>query len=225
MDENRAQAYLQLIHTLLNCANGEEPQILEDNSELLDREFLETCELVASTLAQQGGENGANFLRNLASQLEQFMDMNDEGNSNNSEPQNFQEYTSFFLELLQAEQDSNSNIAVIYPMLAERQHLLNARFAEFLQQVAQKLIAGENPETIASIVALMENLSNHIIEFPQGNKLNNIEIAIIGYQIVLNNREPGSEKFAQTENNLAIAYSDRIQASRAQNLETGDRTL
>jgi len=27
MEENRAQAYLQLIHTLLNCPNGEETQI------------------------------------------------------------------------------------------------------------------------------------------------------------------------------------------------------
>ncbi|HAT12330.1 MAG TPA: hypothetical protein DCS91_00860 [Microcoleaceae bacterium UBA11344] len=34
MDENRAQAYLQLIHTLLTCPNGEEPQILQANSEL-----------------------------------------------------------------------------------------------------------------------------------------------------------------------------------------------
>lgn len=224
MEENRAQAYLQLIQTLLNCPNGDEPQILQDNSELVDRGFLETCESVATKLAEQGGENGANFLRNLASQLEQFMDMNDDGNSNKSEDKFFQEYTSFFLELLRAEQDSNSNIAVIYPMLAEREHLLNARFAEILQQVAEKLIGGENPETIESIVALMENLSNHIIEFPLGNKLNNIEIAIIGYQIVLNNREPGSAKFAQTENNLAMAYSDRINASRGENREMGDRT-
>jgi hypothetical protein len=224
MDETRAQAYLQLIHTLLNCPNGEEPQILEDNSELLDRGFLETCEEIATKLAEQGGENGASFLRNLASQLEKFMDTNDEGDNNNSESEDYQEYASFFLELLQAEQDSNSNIAVIYPMLAERENLLNARFAEILQQVAEKLIGGENPETISSIVAVIENLSNHIIEFPLGNKLNNIELAIIGYQIVLNNRQPGSAKFAQTEHNLAIAYSDRINAARAQNLATGDRT-
>lgn len=215
MDENRAQAYLQLIHTLLNCPNGEEPQILEDNVELIDRGFLEACELIASTLAEQGGENGANFLRNLASQLGEFMDINDDGDSNNnSENEDYQEYASFFLELLQAEQDSNSNIAVIYPMLAEREHLLNARFAEIFQQVSENLIAGENPETISSIVAVIENLSNHIIEFPLGHKLTNIEIAIIGYQIVLNNRKPGSAKFAQTENNLAMAYSDIINISR-----------
>ena len=54
MEESRAQAYLELIQTLLNCPNGDEPQILQDNSELLDVEFLETCELVAEKMAQQG---------------------------------------------------------------------------------------------------------------------------------------------------------------------------
>ncbi|MEG4943989.1 hypothetical protein [Microcoleus sp. F4-D5] len=210
MEEKRAQAYLQLIHTLLNCPNGEEPQILQDNSELLDRGFLEACELIASTLAEQGGENGANFLRNLARQLGQFMDVNGEGDSNDSEGENLQEYANFFLELLQAEQDSNSDIAVIYPMLEGRQHLLNASFAETLQQVTQKLIAGENPPTISSIIDLIENLSSHISESPNGNKANNIEIAIAGYQIVLNNRELGSEKWTQTQNNLATAYKNRV---------------
>ncbi len=219
MEENRDRAYLQLIHTLLNCPNGDEPQILQDNSELLDRGFLEACESVAANLAAQGGENGANFLRNLASQLGQFIDMNDDGDSNNSQDENPQEYANFLLELLQAEQDSNSDIKVIYPMLGQRQHLLNSRFAETLQQVAQRLLDGENAETISSIVGVIENLSFHISNFPRGNRANNIAIAITGYQIVLNNREPGSEKYAQTQNNLANAYSDRINGSRAQNLE------
>ena len=218
MEETRAQAYLQLINALLTCPNGDEPQILQDNSELLDRGFLETCELVASTLAEQGGENGANFLRNLASQLWQLIDMNDDGDSNNSENENFQEYANFFLELLQAEQDSNNDIAVIYPMLDQRQHLLNARFAEILQQVSQKLIVGENSQTISSIIGLLENLSNHISEFPSGNRAHNIEIAITGYEIVLNNREPGSEKWTQTQNNLATAYNNRVNGSLAENL-------
>jgi hypothetical protein len=73
MEENRAQAYLELIHTLLNCPNGEEPQILQDNIELLDVEFLENCEKVAEKMAQQGGENGASFLRSLISQLSQLI--------------------------------------------------------------------------------------------------------------------------------------------------------
>ncbi|MEG4583457.1 tetratricopeptide repeat protein, partial [Microcoleus sp. MON1_C5] len=219
MQENRAQAYLQLIHTLLNCPNGDEPQILQDNSELLDRGFLETCELVASTLAEEGRENGSNFLRNLVSHLEQFIDMNDDGDSNNSEGENSQEYANFILELLQAEEASDRDIKVIYPMLDQREHLLNSRFAETLQQVAEKLLDGENAETISSIVGVIENLSIHLWNFPRGNIANNIEIAITGFQIVLNNLEPGSEHYAQTQNNLAAAYGNRINGSRADNLE------
>ncbi|MEG4021573.1 hypothetical protein [Microcoleus sp. S13C4] len=54
MEETRAQAYLQLIETLLNCPNGEEPEILQANSELLDRGFLQFCEVVAENLAGEG---------------------------------------------------------------------------------------------------------------------------------------------------------------------------
>ncbi len=159
-----------------------------------------------------------NFLRNLASQVGEFLDGKDEGDSDDSESENSQEYVKFILELLQAEQDSNSDIKVIYPILAQRQHLLNARFAETLQQVAQNLIA-ENPEAIASIVGIIENLSIDISNFPLGSRANNLEIAITGYQIVLNNRQPGSEMFAQTQNNLATAYSDRIRGEKAENIE------
>ena len=218
MDETRAQAYQQLIQTLLTCPNGEEPQILQANLELLDRGFLQACEVIAENLTQQGQENAARFLRNLASQLGEFLDTKDDGDSDNSESEDSQEYANFIRELLQAEQDSNSDIKVIYPMLAKRQHLLNLRFAEILQQVAQNLIA-EHPEAIAFIVGIIENLSIHIYQFPLGSRANNLEIAIAGYEIVLNNREPGSEKFAQTQNNLANAYYSRIRGEKAQNIE------
>ena len=122
-----------------------------------------------------------------------------------SEGEDSQEYANFVLESLQAEQDSNSNIKVIYSILAQRQHLLNPRFSETLQQVAQTLIADENPEAIESIVGIIENLSIHISDFPRGSRANNIEIAITGYEIVLNDPQPGSEKFAPTQYNLALA--------------------
>ena len=218
MEETRAQAYLQLIETLLNCPNGEEQQILQANLELVDSGFLQVCESVAENLAEEGQENQANYLRNLASQIGQFLGMNDKGDSDNSEGQNRQEYLEFIGDLLQAEKDSKGDIKVIDPMLVERQHLLNDRFAETLQQVAQKLIA-EDPEAIESILVRIGNLSNHISDFPLGKRANNLEIAITGYQILLNNSEPGSKKWARTQNNLAKAYSDRIRGEKAQNIE------
>jgi hypothetical protein len=95
MEETRAQAYLQLIETLLNCPKGEELQILQANLELVDSGFLQVCEVVAENLAEEGQENPANFLRNLASQLGQLLGMNDEGDSDNSEGENPQEYANF----------------------------------------------------------------------------------------------------------------------------------
>ena len=211
-------AYRPLIQQLLSCPSGEETQILQDNSQLLDAGFLQACEAVAATLAQQGNENNANFLRNLASQIGELLGMREEEDSDNYEGGNPEEHSNFILDLLQAEQDSKSDVAVVYPILKQRQHLLNARFAETLQEVASNLIA-EHPEGIERIVVLIENLSVHISDFPLGRRANNIEIAITGYQIVLSNREPGSEDWAQTQNNLGEAYRQRIRGEKAQNIE------
>ena len=210
-------AYLQLIQQLLNCPSGEEAQILGDNFQLLDAEFMQVCEALAATLAQEGNENGANFLRNLASQVGKFLGMREEEDSDNSEAGNPEEYSKFILELLETEENYNG-LAAVYPILKQRQHLLNARFAETLQEVASNLIA-ELPESIQDIVALIGNLSIHISDFPLGKRANNIEIAITGYQIVLSNWEPGSKDWAQTQNNLGEAYRERIRGERANNIE------
>ena len=218
MDETRAQAYLQLIHTLLTCPNGEENQILNANSELVDAELVQMMVAVAAQLSENNPENVANFLLETASQIANFLGMNDDGDSNNFQGKISQEYANFILELFQAEAASNGDINVIYPMLAERQHLLNDRFTETLQQLTQMLIA-EHPEAIESIIVTIGKLSNHISQFPRGKRANNIEIAITGNQIILDNLQPGSEKYAQAQNNLAIAYYSRINGSRADNLE------
>jgi CHAT domain-containing protein/tetratricopeptide (TPR) repeat protein len=217
MDEIRAQAYANLIQQLLTCPGGEEPQLLQANSELIDGDFLQVCQMIAENLAGEGQENAAEFLRSMASQLGQLLGMNDDEDSNNSEDENPQEYVKFIRELLQAEK-SYGGLAGVYPILAQRQHLLNAHLSEILQQVAEGCIA-ENPEAIRETVGLIENLSIHISEFPLGKRANNIEIAITGYQIVLSHRQPGSEKWAQTQSNLANAYSLRIKGDRTNNIE------
>ncbi|MGF1934492.1 MAG: hypothetical protein RM347_008830 [Nostoc sp. ChiQUE02] len=69
MNEQRLQVYYQLIKSLLNSPDGEEPEILAANTELLDARFLQVLAAVANHFAQQGEENTANWLRNLATQL------------------------------------------------------------------------------------------------------------------------------------------------------------
>lgn len=108
MDENRTQAYINLIQSLLSCPGGEEPQILKANLELLDLGFLQVCEGVATQLAKAGNENGADFLRNIASQIGELLGMNKEADRDSLEDENYQNY---ILELLQTEQDSEGDVA------------------------------------------------------------------------------------------------------------------
>jgi hypothetical protein len=218
MDETRAQSYLQLIQTLLTCPNGEHNQILNANLELVDAELVEMMVIVAVQLSKNKLENEANSLFQTATQIANFLGMNDDGDRDSSESEDSQEYALFIERLLSAEHHSKNNIKVIYPILTASQYLLNARFAEILQELVQKLIA-ENPEAIKSVIVDIVNLSVHISNFPLGSRANNLEIAITGYQIFLSNSEPGTEQWAMAQINLAAAYKDRINGSRVQNLE------
>jgi hypothetical protein len=58
MDEQRTQAYVNLIEQLLTCTDGEElNKILQANQELIDTDFLQEMENYATWLEQQGYNN------------------------------------------------------------------------------------------------------------------------------------------------------------------------
>ncbi|MGL4499260.1 MAG: CHAT domain-containing protein, partial [Planktothrix sp.] len=73
MDEQRSQAYLSLIQELRECPSGEEPQILDGHLELVDEGFVQVCELVAAQLQEAGQDNQAQFLRNVAQEVGQYL--------------------------------------------------------------------------------------------------------------------------------------------------------
>ncbi|CCH95331.1 Genome sequencing data, contig C319 [Microcystis aeruginosa PCC 9432] len=70
---NNAQAYVNLIEQLLTCADGEEPNILQANQELIDPEFLQVMETYATWLEEQGNNNPVTWLLYIAQQLGQFL--------------------------------------------------------------------------------------------------------------------------------------------------------
>jgi CHAT domain-containing protein/tetratricopeptide (TPR) repeat protein len=203
-------AYVPLIQQLLSCPSGEEAQILQDNSQLLDAGFLQACEAVAATLAQQGNENNANFLRNLASQVAEFLGMREEGNSDSN---------AFLMQLLQTVSNSQGNPQQVYPFLQQNLDKLDLQLVQILTSWANDTFTKVEAEQCNGIAAVIGNLANLVQQFPLGSRLVNLEIAIAGYQIVLSNWEPGSEEFAQTQNNLATAYTYRIRGEKAENIE------
>lgn len=60
--QERQTSYFNLIDELLQCPNGQEPEILEAKAELIDAGFVETIVQVATAFAHQGNQDGAQFL-------------------------------------------------------------------------------------------------------------------------------------------------------------------
>lgn len=71
MPEQRQALYLDLIDKLINCPNGQEPEILEQDPELIDANLVNTMVQVATIFAHEGNEDGAKFLIHIARELSQ----------------------------------------------------------------------------------------------------------------------------------------------------------
>jgi CHAT domain-containing protein/DUF2075 family protein len=221
---DRDSAYLQLINALLSCPNGDEPQILSANSEFLDLGFMQACEAVAASLAEQGDENGANFLRNLASEVEKLRGFTFSG-SNDIENKLHNDYLVFFQLLLQTEYENlGENSQQIYALLQANLDKLNLNLIPVIYRIARYLCRINEPEHTQGYTALIANIAKKISQFPLGSRAENQEIAITAYEIVLSVRTwETPEEWALTQHNLAIAYSNRIRGEKADNIERAIR--
>ncbi|MEH2151927.1 MAG: hypothetical protein V7K63_28120, partial [Nostoc sp.] len=130
-------------------------------------------------------------------------------------------YRQFLIEILQATADSNGDAQVMYPLLAANTDKLNDIFAKLLRHWATNTLPEAEPEAATFIAAVIVTFSNLIQQFPLGSKASNMEIAITGYEIALTiyTRSAFPEQWADTQNNLGLAYSDRILGERADNIE------
>ncbi len=224
MNEQRLQAYYQLIQQLLSCPHGEEAAILQANRELLDVGFLQMVVEVAGTFTQQGEENTANWLLALASQLSEELDISLHENIPKPETLvNEADILRFLVDVLIVTGESEGNPQVVYPLLEANKDKLNLTFVKLFQGFATKLLknAEAEPARAENTAIDILNFSNLIQQFPLGKPANNLEIAITGYKIALTlfTRDTSPEKWATIKNNLGAVYRKRIGIDKAQNLE------
>lgn len=67
--ESRQAQYIQLIQELLACPNGQEPEILDAQSGLLDAGFVQTLVQVATMMTHENNPDAARFLIHVAREL------------------------------------------------------------------------------------------------------------------------------------------------------------
>ncbi|MBD2489953.1 CHAT domain-containing protein [Aulosira sp. FACHB-615] len=222
MNEQRQQAYLNLIRSLLDSSSGEEPEILAANQELLDAGFVQTVEEVAQMCSQHGDEKTANRLQSLAMQLREALNINTKVDSQSLSEEEIQVYFQFLMQVIQAIVESEGNPQVVYPLLINNIDKLDEVLAERLHQWRTNRITevatDEEKYLLAISICVFSDL---IAQFPLGNKACNIEIAIAGYEIALTvfTHEAFPEYWALAQNNLGNAYRERIVGDKANNIE------
>ncbi|HEY9832942.1 MAG TPA: hypothetical protein V6D26_20480 [Stenomitos sp.] len=69
MTEQRQEQYLNLIDQLLSCPNGQEPEVLDAQSELIDAGLVQIMVQVATVMAHEDNQDAAKFLIHVARQL------------------------------------------------------------------------------------------------------------------------------------------------------------
>lgn len=225
MNEKRQEGYLNLIQVLLSSADGDETTILAANRDLLDVGFLETVRTVAEMFLQQGDENTANWLRSLENILTEVLNINlkpfyTRHNSTITDDV-VNSYLDFLFEVLELMVESKGDLELVYPFLEVNIDKLDFILTEILWRWATVTLKNLEINTARYLATVIGNFSNLISQFPLGDKSNNIELAIIGYEIVLNvfTYEAFPIDWAKAQSNLGNLYANRIMGDKANNIE------
>ena len=215
MDDRQLEAYLNLMRSLLNCPSGEENQILQANSELVDAGLVQVMLEEANNLRIDNNLDDANSLMTLAGHL-----MGTYGNTmpDKSSPST---YLKFLTEVLQVTADSKGDRNLIYALLRDNINLVNDNLAVVLRNWARETLPNSDSQRRISITTLIGNFCNAIREFPLGSRASNLEIAIAGDEIALTvfTRQEYAKDWAMTQSNLGNDYGGRIRGEKAENLE------
>jgi len=220
MDENRIQNYLNLIQQLLNCPSGEEPEILNTNSDLVDAGLVKEMQRIAEVLKEGGNSDAANFLINIANHLADALGLFSLTPVSSPIPNPDSQFR-FLLNILQATHYNKGNPQVVYSLLAVNIDQINENFTQILRNWATTTLSQVELEQAWMIAADINNFSNRIRDFPLGNRATNLEIAITGFEIVstIFTRDSSPENWAKLQNNLGLTYLYRNVGDRANNLE------
>ncbi|MFM6323511.1 MAG: CHAT domain-containing protein [Microcystis panniformis] len=218
MNEQRTQAYLNLINQLLSCNDGDEPRIVQENRELLDEGLVQVMVAVAQQYENAGRQNEAQWLLNMARQLAVALGLS--GDQTTATANTPQDYFNFLMETLQKISE-NTNPQVIYPFWAQNLDKLDDNLARILDSLARETLTQATQEQAYSFTIVIVYFSELIQQFPLGNIAANKEVAITGYEIALTifTFDAFPQEWAMTQYNLATAYFYRIRGEKAENLE------
>lgn len=217
MNEESQGPYFALIQALLNCRDGEEEQILNAHMHLVDINLVNAIEQVASELIEREDSRSANFLINLSRQLVEVLSLSSTATA--TPLPKFDTQLDFLLHILRATADGN--LQLVYSLLQANLEQLDDNFVKELRNWASARLLEVELEDRQGIAAVIGNFSTLVSQLPLGNRANNQEIALTGYEIIATvfTLEAFPQQWAMNQGNIGNAYFYRILGERAGNLE------
>ncbi len=136
-----------------------------------------------------------------------------------------EEKLTFFIEVLKATVDSDGDPEVVSLLLRANLDKLDDNFAQILQMWTKTCLSKMELELAQGFAASIINFSDLLQEFPLGDQVSNLEIAIIGYEAAATvfSQQAFPQDWAMTQVSLGNAYRKRIKGNQAENLETAIR--
>lgn len=129
--------------------------------------------------------------------------------------------TRFLATVLQEMEKLQGNPTALYPTLAKHDELLSDRFAERLSRVAIGILPTLSQKQTLEFATVLVNLGGQIWNYSEGKKAHFIEITIACCETALPMLPCSrlqSQRWGATHDNLALAYSERLQGDRLDNL-------
>jgi tetratricopeptide (TPR) repeat protein len=241
----RQKAYFKLIGALLECPSGQELKVLRAKQHLIDAGFVKTMVLVAMLLKEEGELDRADFLMNIAANLAGEQGSGSVRPINQLTNNNFDwddEVVDFICDLV-AQIGASQDETEVYPFLEANLDKLDDKLIRYLCLLGEYIKSVVDPEKFAEfyefiktndpsnltpdfgplepmlMAVLLPYFNDMMLEFPKGNRATNIEISIVGHQIILPVFTALPEEWARYQSNLATAYMNRISGDRRSNIE------
>lgn len=213
MNQQQIPSYIGLIQSLLVSPPGNENKILQANQNLLDSGLVQVMKKIAKIKTKIGNFN-AQWLENLATILE--INLEDTSLSVDEE-----ESLIFLMQILQVISDNDGKLEAPYSLLEYNQNLINENLLTVIQTWAGENLPKMEPKLAQNIALDMVNFSNLILQFPLGDRSNNVEIAIAGYKVALKVLPPQQfpKIWATIQNNLGSSYQKRTIGNLEENIE------
>ncbi|MGG6239686.1 CHAT domain-containing protein [Nodosilinea sp. AN01ver1] len=212
IENQRMQACVDLIEQLLRCPQGEEAALLQANAELVDAGLVAVMGQYADWLKSQENSN-ALWLRQFAAQLAQALGFEESSPSSATAG----DVIGFAVEMMQLIAQTKGDRAQVYEFFRANVRRLDETLLRALPSLFEILI--QETDQFKVVVAFYD-FGNLIQQFSHGNRMLNLELSIVAYeQVQIHARDTFPEIWAATQDNLALAYMNRIQGSKSQNIE------